>query len=160
MFGKRRFVNSKDHNPFEDERNNLIFTYLRYVEHFQPKWFLMENVPGIVNLEGGYFLEELLKMVEKLGYKNYDYKIINTADYGVPQKRKRFILLANSTGNLIPWPKPKYYESPEDWQKPWRAVGEVITGLANPKTHERYHNHKPMSHSPEVVKGFLHKRRI
>ena len=154
MFGKRRFVKSKDHNPLEDERNNLIFTYLRYVEHFQPKWFLMENVPGLINLEGGYFLKELLKAVESLGYKNYDYKVINTADYGVPQKRKRFILIANRTGNLIPWPKPKYYENPEDWQKPWRAVGEVITGLANPNTQGKIFNHTPMNHSAEVVERF------
>jgi len=154
MFGKRRFVNSKDHNPFEDERNNLIFTYLRYVEHFKPQWFLMENVPGIINLEKGFFLEELLKQVKRLGYNNYDYKVINTADYGVPQKRKRFILIANRTGHLIPWPKPKFYEEPEDWQKPYRAVGEVLTGLANQKTHAKYHNHHPMNHSPEVVERF------
>jgi DNA (cytosine-5)-methyltransferase 1 len=154
MFGKRRFVKSQDHKPLEDERNDLIFTYLRYVKYFNPSWFMMENVPGIINLEKGHFLKELLKMVKKLGYDNYDYKIINTADYGVPQKRKRFILIANRTGNLIPWPKPKYYENPEDWQKPYRVVDEVITGLANDNTHKKFYNHSPMNHSPEVIERF------
>ncbi|MGS0528445.1 DNA cytosine methyltransferase [Zobellia nedashkovskayae] len=55
MFGKRRFVKSKSHNPHEDIRNDLIFTYLKYVEEFNPKWFMMENVAGLLNLADGFF---------------------------------------------------------------------------------------------------------
>ena len=154
MFGKRRFVNSKDYNPHDDDRNKLIFTYLEYVKHFQPKWFLMENVQGLTTLDGGSFLNALIIEIEKLGYKNHDYKIINTADYGVPQKRKRFILIANRTCNIIPWPKPKYYEKPEDWEKPYRSVGEVLLGLETIKSQSKYFNHIPMNHSPDVVERF------
>jgi DNA (cytosine-5)-methyltransferase 1 len=154
MFGKRRFVNSKDYNPHDDDRNKLIFTYLEYVKHFKPKWFLMENVQGLTTLDGGSFLKALILEIEKLGYNNHDYKIINTADYGVPQKRKRFILIANRTGNIIPWPKPKYYEKPEDWEKPYRSVGEVLLGLETIKSQSKYFNHTPMNHSPDVVERF------
>ncbi len=154
MFGKRRFVNSKDYNPHDDSRNRLIFTYLDYVKLFKPKWFLMENVQGITTLDDGSFLKALIADIEKLGYNNYDYKIINTADYGVPQKRKRFILIANRTGNIIPWPKPKYYEKPEDWQKPYRSVGEVLLGLETEKSQEKYFNHLPMNHSEDVIERF------
>ena len=154
MFGKRRFVTTKDYDPHTDQRNKLVFTYLKYVKHFKPKWFMMENVPGLPTLDDGWFIKELIKEIEKLGYKNHDWKIINTADYGVPQKRKRFILLANRMGQLIPWPKPKYYENPNDWQKSYRSVGEVIDDLAIDKTQSKYFNHTPMSHSEKVMERF------
>ena len=154
MFGKRRFVKSQAHNPHDDIRNDLIFTYLKYVEEFNPKWFMMENVAGLVNLADGYFLQNFIKRVKELGYKNFDYKIINTADYGVPQKRKRFIFLANRTGNIIPWPKPKFYAKPEDWEKPYRIINQVITGLETNKSQTKFKNHKPMNHSSEVVERF------
>jgi len=154
IFGKRRFVHSKDYNPHDDARNKLIFTYLKYVDLFKPKWFMIENVPGLVSLDDGWFIKELIKDIEKLGYKNHDYRVINTADYGVPQKRKRFILLANRTGNIIPWPKPKYYEIPEDWQYPYRSISEVLTGLDTNQSQNKLYNHAPMKHAPDVVERF------
>lgn len=154
MFGRRRFVKSQSHDPFDDIRNDLIFTYLKYVEEYRPKWFLMENVAGLVNLSGGFFLEKFIEKVKELGYLNYDYKIINTADYGVPQKRKRFIFLANRTGNIIPWPKPKFYEKPEDWEKPYRTINGSLIGLDTDKSQKRFFNHKPMNHSEEVKERF------
>ena len=154
MFGKRRFVNSKSHDPHEDIRNDLIFTYLKYVEVFKPKWFMMENVSGLANLAEGFFLQKFIERVKELGYNDFDYKIINTADYGVPQKRKRFIFLANRTGNIIPWPKPKFYEKPEDWQNPYRDINQVLTGLETAKSQSKHFNHRPMNHSPEVIERF------
>ncbi len=154
MFGKRRFVKSKSHNPHDDIRNDLIFTYLKYVEEFNPKWFMMENVAGLLNLADGFFLEKFIERVKELGYGNFDYKVINTADYGVPQKRKRFIFIANRTGNIIPWPKPKFYAKPEDWEKPYRSINQVITGLETIKSQSKYKNHSPMKHSPEVAERF------
>ena len=99
---------------------------------------MMENVAGLLNLADGYFLKKFIERVKELGYNNYDYKIINTADYGVPQKRKRFIFLANRTGNIIPWPKPKFYAEPEDWEKPYRNINQVITGLETIKSQSKY----------------------
>ena len=114
----------------------------------------MENVAGLVNLANGYFLENFIEKVKELGYHNYDYKIINTADYGVPQKRKRFIFLANRTGNIIPWPKPKFYLNPEDWEKPYRNINQVLTGLDTEKSQQKMSNHTPMNHSTEVSERF------
>lgn len=154
IYGKRRFINTKNYDPHIDSRNKLIFTYLKYVQLFNPKWFLMENVPGIVNLDNGSFIEELLKDIKKLGYKNFDFRIINTADYGVPQTRKRFILIANRTGNIIPWPKPKYYAEPEDWQLPYRSVQEAISDLNDHDSKVHYANHIPMNHDKDVKERF------
>ena len=80
--------------------------------------------------------------------------MIKTADYVVPQKRKRFILLANRTGHIIPWPKPKYYETPEDWQYPYRSISEVLTGLETKQSQKKFFNHAPMNHAPDVAERF------
>lgn len=154
MFGKRRFVKSQSHDPFQDIRNDMIFTYLKYVKAYKPKWVMMENVAGLVNLADGFYLEKFIEEIEKLGYLNHDFKVVNTADYGVPQKRKRFIFLANRTGNIIPWPKPKFFAKPEDWQKPYRSINQVLIGLDKNASTEKFSNHQPMNHSPEVKDRF------
>jgi len=154
IYGKRRFVNTKDYDPHLDSRNKLVFTYLRYVELFKPKWFLMENVAGLVNLDNGWFINELINDIKKLGYKNYDYRIINTADYGVPQTRKRFILIANRTGHVIPWPKPKYFKTPEEWQLPFTTIKEAVSSLDSKRSYEEVSNHTPMRHNENVKERF------
>ena len=150
IFGKRRFVNTKEFDPKSDKRNNLVLTFWKYAELIKPKWVIMENVGGFPSLENGYFLRKIVTLLPRIGYKNFDYRILNSADYGVPQKRKRFILIANRTNNLIPWPKPKFFHEPKDWQKPHRTVGEVITDLSTKKSHKVFHNHEPMKHSKEI----------
>ncbi|MEA3554236.1 MAG: DNA cytosine methyltransferase [Campylobacterota bacterium] len=155
MFGKRRFKNvDENYDPHLDPRNELVYTYVDYIKSLNPKWIVMENVAGFTTLDDGYFLEYLIKEIEELGYKNHDCKIINTADYGVPQTRKRFILIANRTGNIIPWPKPKYYKDPKDWQNSYRSINEVINDLACETTHCEKSSHTPMNHADIVKERF------
>ena len=153
-FGQRKRINLGGYDPHSDPRNKLVFTYLEYVKLFNPKWLMIENVKGFTTLDEGFFIKKLIEELELLGYKNHDYRIINTADYGVPQKRLRFILIANRTGNIIPWPKPKYFEKHQKITKIYRTVGSVINGLDLMKTHNKYFNHEPMNHSKEVIERF------
>lgn len=155
-FGKRKRINIGGYDPHNDPRNKLVFTYLEYVKLFNPKWLMIENVKGFTTLDDGFFIKKLIEEIEILGYKNHDFRIINTAEYGVPQKRLRFILIANRTGNIIPWPKPKYFEKHQKITKIFRSVGSVINGLDLEKTHKKYFNHEPMNHSKEVMERFSH----
>lgn len=75
----------------DDERNDLVLQFLKYVEHFLPKAVMMENVPGLAN--DNRFLR-LRKRLVGLGYQVW-WDILNVADYGVPQRRRRLILLAS-----------------------------------------------------------------
>ena len=150
IFGNRRFVNTKKFDPKTDKRNNLVLTFWKYVELIKPRWVIMENVGGFPSLESGYFLRKIVTLLPTIGYKNFDYRILNSADYGVPQKRKRFILIANNTDKIIPWPKPKFFSKPESWQKPYRTVGEVITDLSSKSSQKKFQNHLPMDHSKEI----------
>lgn len=154
MFGKRRFVNTRDYRPDLDPRNQLVFSYLKIVTEIRPRWFVMENVPGFANLDRGRFVTALVDAFKKAGYSQIGHQILNAAHYGVPQLRNRFIMIGNRTGHVIPWPKKKYFEHPRDWQKPYRTVGEVISDLATKESYSKYTCHVPMNHKPLLVERY------
>ncbi len=154
IFGKRRFVNSGGYNPQEDARNKLVYAFLGIVGRIRPRWFVMENVPGLASLDGGAFLGSLLKAFRSIGYGSAEARVLNAADYGVPQIRKRLIIIGNRTGHIIPWPKKKYFEHPQDWQDSYRTAGEVIFDLAQPDSYTRFSCHAPMKHKPLLVERY------
>jgi DNA (cytosine-5)-methyltransferase 1 len=114
----------------------------------------MENVPGLANLDGGKFLDVLLQDFRDAGYLNAEARVLNAADYGVPQLRKRLLIVGNRTGHIIPWPKSKFFAEPRDWQDPYRTVGEVITDLAADRSYSRFTCHVPMKHKPLLVERY------
>lgn len=92
----------------KDKRSNLVWKYLKIIDHIRPKIFLMENVTGLKsakNLDGTKVLDSLVQ-----AFKNIDYTIdvhtLNAADYGVPQRRKRIFIVGNLMGVSIPPPPP------------------------------------------------------
>ncbi|EJO2025944.1 DNA (cytosine-5-)-methyltransferase [Vibrio parahaemolyticus] len=154
IFGKRRFVNTKGYDPHVDPRNKLVYSYIEVIKRTNPRWFVMENVPGLLNLDGGFFIESILSEFKELGYTNLEYRVLNAADYGVPQTRKRLIIIGNRTGHIIPWPKKKYFAEPKDWQKSFRTVGEAINDLSVDSSYEQHFNHVPMKHKPLLVERY------
>lgn len=153
IFGKRRFINTKNHDMSKDKRNNLIYAFANIVVKSKPKWFIMENVPGILSAQNGEYVAEIQKYFSKNGYRT-KLKIINAADYGAPQLRKRFLLIGTTTDLIIPFPKPKYYNKPDSWQSPYRTVGEVLTDLIDEKSQSLHSNHIPPKHSPIIIERF------
>lgn len=71
-----------------DERNYLYLQYCRIVEKIKPEFFVLENVKGLLTLDNGKFKEDIINKFSKLGY-DVEYKLLNAADYGVPQNRNR-----------------------------------------------------------------------
>lgn len=78
-------VGTRDTN---DPRNSLYIEYVRFVNQVRPKFFVLENVSGLISLEKGKFKEDIIKRFTELGY-NVDFKLLTASDYGVPQSRKR-----------------------------------------------------------------------
>lgn len=79
----------------KDPRNSLFMDFVRFVKHFKPSFFMMENVPGILSMEtaSGESVKDLIMAeYEKAGY-NAAYKILNAAEFGVPQSRTRVIFI-------------------------------------------------------------------
>ena len=83
--------------PVEDERNSLVMEYVRLVKALNPYTIMMENVPGLVNYD--LFKEAVEILTEELKY-NVDYKILNVKDYGVPQSRRRLVLVGSRLGKI------------------------------------------------------------
>lgn len=156
VFGKRRMARSQGLKPREDPRNRLVFSFVDTIALLQPKWVVMENVAGFLSLDNGTFAEAVVFELKRLGYCNAEYRILDAADYGVPQRRKRFLLIANRTAHLIPWPKKKFFETPEEWQNPHRTVGEAISDLAEDGSISKFTSHVPMIHKPLQVERFRH----
>lgn len=105
-----------------DSRNQLVSEYIRKVYEIQPRWFLMENVKGLANMEDGKVLQYALDMFrDELGYE-VDYRVLNSSHYGVPQTRERVIIIGNKEGEEIPFPEKEYGESKA--QKSLDALGE------------------------------------
>ncbi len=77
---------------FDDPRNKLYLSYIRFVEEIKPKAFVIENVPGLVSLFKGQIKDIIIEKLTALGYK-VQYKILCAADYGVPQNRRRVVFV-------------------------------------------------------------------
>lgn len=90
-----------------DPRNKLFRDYVRFLEEFEPKTFLFENVPGLLSLGDGQVIRKILQEFGRLGYQ-VAVKILFAAHYGVPQERWRLILLGSKVGEIQP-PKPTHY---------------------------------------------------
>jgi DNA (cytosine-5)-methyltransferase 1 len=79
-----------------DERNSLVEEYFKMVSELKPLTIMMENVPG---LKDYYLFKDIVKRLHKLGY-NPKVDVVNVKDYGVPQNRKRLIMVGSLLGNL------------------------------------------------------------
>lgn len=106
--------NQKTRNK-ENESNWLFKEYLRLTKEQRPDWVIVENVKGIVETEGGFFFEKINAELKKLGYTT-NHKILNAADYGVPQIRNRVFIVGSLHGIDYQFPKPttKKYLTVED----------------------------------------------
>ncbi|MGX9309643.1 DNA cytosine methyltransferase [Pantoea ananatis] len=110
----------------EDPRNSLIGEVTRLIKTLLPKTIMIENVPGITS-RGERYLGEFLNALTSMGY-NYSYSVLQVADYGVPQLRKRFVLLAN-LGNKIEIPRKTHSSKKEDGVSGWKTVKDAIGNM-------------------------------
>lgn len=91
----------------DDPKNRLFKEFVRIVAELKPKVFIFENVSGLVSMQGGLVLEAICNEFTNIGYE-ISHAILNTAEYGVPQARPRFILIGGASGKRIPMPNPTH----------------------------------------------------
>lgn len=99
MIGKR---------ALDDQRNQLVFHYVRLVRELQPKYCVFENVKGLTLGKHAQFLTELMDALEEAGYRVlHPYQVLNAANFGVPQSRERLFLIGARNDQSIPeYPVP------------------------------------------------------
>jgi len=76
----------------QDERGNLALVYCRILQKFRPKWFLWENVPGVLSSAGGRDFGSILGAMVELGY-GVAYRVLDAQYFGVPQRRRRVFIV-------------------------------------------------------------------
>lgn len=82
-----------------DDRNKLYKGFVRMVEYFKPKAFVMENVPNILSIGDGAVRETIINDFKSLGY-TVETKVLTASDYGVPQNRRRAVFVGLTKGNF------------------------------------------------------------
>ena len=113
----------------DDPRNSLVSEMLRLIEETGPKAIMMENVPGLAQ-RGKHLLEPMCNRLKELGYE-VTVDILQVADYGVPQFRRRLVLLAG-LGFGISMPNPTHSSSGKSGLPMWRTVREAISNYPSP----------------------------
>ncbi len=89
-----------------EESGSLLFDYISIIKRFRPASFLIENVPGLRDLDGGKQLSIAVKALENAGYAVEPPAVLNAADYGVPQFRERLFVIGSRTGRPAAFPAP------------------------------------------------------
>lgn len=121
----------------KDERNFLYKEMLRVIKDKKPKFFVAENVKGLLSMEKGKVFQMIKSDFESLGYK-VDARLLNAAEYGVPQARERLVIIGNRLGLENPFPTPthwvdsKQYKSKEGLKDPV-TVKQTIGFLSDVK---------------------------
>ena len=106
----------------DDQRNQLVFHYVRLVGELQPKFCVFENVKGLTLGRHAQFLDELIIALGDAGYDLLlPYRVLNASDFGVPQDRRRLFLIGARKGQAIPsYPDPVNQETTV-----WDAIGDL-----------------------------------
>ena len=123
----------------KDPRNGLVLEFLRMVEGIQPRFFIMENVGGLLTKHGKPFLQHMSLRTSRLGYLIH-VATLDAADYGVPQIRKRAFLIGEYAPNFV-----SRFKIPDQIQRARRTVRDAIGDLPSPPEngtcHPRIPNH-------------------
>ena len=90
-------------NP-KDRRNDMLTAFIRLVRELKPRWFLMENVPGLTHANNRELLREIFKSLESIKGYQVSGNVLLAADYGVPQLRYRLFIVGTNTGSPIRFP--------------------------------------------------------
>lgn len=141
-----------------EEKGQLVFEFIRVIKEAQPMFFVFENVAGLVSAaikhisfyervkkkenelspqeRLGSAFEVVLKEIKKTDY-GINLDVVNSADFGVPQKRKRLIILGSRNRDKIPFPptthaSPKSLEVALGQKKPWVTLREALKDLNDP----------------------------
>ena len=137
----------------QDERASLLDHYVRLVRELKPEAFLLENVPNLATIDDGEILKRVVQRLHRLGY-GLRYEVVKAADFGVPQMRKRLVMLGIHGRSEIEFPNPTH----GDGLRPYMTVRDAIGDLpdAGEFGETGIHNHEPTAHSDQMIKRFQH----
>lgn len=113
---------------WDDPRNHLLKSYVRALKTIQPKWFVMENVEGLLTSNNGKYIYEAAKAFVELGYFIRIEKVYSQ-EYGIPQRRKRVLVVGNRLGYEYKLPEPTIKVSGQIFRNSDVTLNHAIRGL-------------------------------
>ena len=133
-------ANTKRH--VDDERNVLYKQLLRVIRDKNPKFFLAENVKGILSIGKGKVFQMILDDFQSIGY-NVQYRVLNAADYGVPQTRLRVIIVGvrKDVHFEYKYPSPTNSKDGANGLPRWVSVSDALKDIPDPDLPNNLPNH-------------------
>lgn len=133
-------ANTKRH--VDDERNVLYKQLLRVIRDKNPKFFLAENVKGILSIGKGQVFQMILEDFKSIGY-NVQYRVLNAADYGVPQTRLRVIIVGvrKDVHFEYKYPSPTNSKDGANGLPRWVSVSDALKDIPDPDLPNNLPNH-------------------
>lgn len=128
----------------DDERNQLYKFFYSTIKEKQPKFFIAENVKGILSLEKGAVVKQIIEDFQEAGYLAEPH-LVNMANYGVPQTRQRVIIVGQrvdiASKMIFQFPKPTHSNKSIDGLKPWETIENAISKFPDPDKPNTVLNH-------------------
>lgn len=151
-------ANVKRHES--DERNALYKQLIRVIKAKRPKFFVAENVKGLVSLAKGAVFKMILDDFASLGY-TIKHQILNAADYGVPQTRQRVIVVGvrNDIKFNYIFPSPTNNRDGKNGLPRWVSVGEIMATIPDPDSPNELFNHEYSKYKLEF-NGYIGHRKL
>jgi DNA (cytosine-5)-methyltransferase 1 len=122
----------------KDERNFLYKELLRLIRDKQPKFFVGENVKGLLSMQNGQVIKMIVDDFRSIGYE-VEYRLLKASNYGVPQHRERVFIIGNRLGIKNPFPSITHGVSNDLFNStinPFVSVKDVIGYLSNVRTRD------------------------
>ena len=111
----------------------------------RPKAFLIENVPGILTLDGGSGIHQVYTDLEKVGYTISDPFVLNAMNFGIPQSRIRAFVIGSLNGNRVTPPKPTHGPIQNLLEKRFVSVAQALYELSDSLPNSEVRTHRPES---------------
>jgi len=143
-------------NEAEDSKNHLFMQYVKFVEDFKPNYILIENVTGLLSKNNINTLISIINVFDKLGYY-LDLRVLDAHHYGVPQVRRRVIMIGNNQNIENVYPEKEFNNPGENNKnyKPTRTVQWAFQNLTSYR--KKFYNHDLES---SIIKKEVDKKRI
>lgn len=111
-----------------DDPRDVVCEVVRLAGDLRPRWITVENVPG---LAGAMTFDRLVEGLDALGY-DVIWRVLDSADYGAPQRRRRLFVVAGPKGAPFVWPRATQRDPASNrplppWRSAWSAIGDLLT---------------------------------
>lgn len=120
-----------------DERNSLYLQYVRFVKTIKPKFFILENVKGLLSMEKGLYDRDIIERFSALGY-NVCRKLLRASDYGVPQSRERVFFVGLNKDYF----GDKFFNFDDVKKAPMVSTYDALSDLPSLDNHEDFTKYK------------------